>query len=94
MIPLKGDRNQCQSCKEYFNSTGAFEGHRTGKHGVDRRCRTVGEMIERGYSKNKLGFWIASKMPESLLEKITGEKHADTTVTSEGKADLQQSTSA
>jgi hypothetical protein len=94
MIPLKGDRNQCQSCKEYFNSTGAFEGHRTGKHGVDRRCRTVDEMIERGYSKNKLGFWIASKMPESLLEKITGEKHPDTTVTSEGKADLQQSTSA
>jgi hypothetical protein len=94
MIPLKGDRNQCQSCKEYFNSTGAFEGHRTGKHGVDRRCRTVDEMIERGYSKNKLGFWIASKMPESLLEKITGEKHADTTVTSEGKADLQQSFSA
>ena len=94
MIPLKGDRNQCQSCKEYFNSTGAFEGHRTGKHGVDRRCRTVNEMIERGYSKNKLGFWIASKMPESLLEKITGEKHADTTVTSEGKADLQQSFSA
>ena len=94
MIPLKGDRNQCQSCKEYFNSTGAFEGHRTGKHGVDRRCRTVDEMIERGYSKNKLGFWIASKMPESLLEKITGEKHADTTATSEAKADLQQSTSA
>jgi hypothetical protein len=83
MIPLKGDRNQCQSCKEYFNSTGSFEGHRTGKHGVDRRCRTPDEMIERGYSKNKLGFWIASKMPESLLEKITGEKHEDTTPTSE-----------
>lgn len=83
MIPLKGDRNQCQSCKEYFNSTGSFEGHRTGKHGVDRRCRTPEEMIERGYSKNKLGFWIASKMPESLLEKITGEKHEDTTPTSE-----------
>lgn len=83
MIPLKGDRNQCQSCKEYFNSTGSFEGHRTGKHGVGRRCRTPEEMIERGYSKNKLGFWIASKMPESLLEKITGEKHEDTTPTSE-----------
>jgi hypothetical protein len=94
MIPLKGDRNQCQGCKEYFNSTGAFEGHRTGKHGVDRRCRTVDEMIEKGYSKNKLGFWIASKMPTSLLEKITGEKHADTAVTSEGKTDLQQSFSA
>jgi hypothetical protein len=94
MRPLKGDRNQCSGCNEYFNSTGAFEGHRTGKHGVDRRCRTVDEMIEKGYSKNKLGFWIASKMPTSLLEKITGEKHADTAITSEGKTDLQQSSSA
>jgi len=94
MIPLKGDRNQCQGCKEYFNSTGAFSGHRVGKYGVDRRCRTPEEMIERGYSKNQLGFWIASKMPTSLIEKITGDKHADTATTSEGKADLQQSSSA
>jgi hypothetical protein len=41
-------------------------------------------MIERGYSKNKWGFWIASKMPASLIEKITGEKHEDTAPTSEG----------
>jgi hypothetical protein len=90
MRPLKGDRNQCTGCNEYFNSTGSFEGHRTGKHGVDRRCRTVEEMIERGYSKNKLGFWIASKMPTSLIEKITGETNADTATKTESTSDLQQ----
>ena len=84
MILLTGDRNQCQGCKEYFNSIKAFERHRIGEFGVDRRCRTPEEMIERGYSKNKLGFWIASKMPASLIEKITGESNADTAPTSEG----------
>ena len=88
MRPLKGDRNQCQGCKEYFNSTGAFEGHRHGKFGVDRRCRTPEEMIERGYSKNKDGFWITCKMPTSLIESVSGEKNADTTATSEGTSTL------
>lgn len=88
MRPLKGDRNQCQGCKEYFNSTGAFEGHRTGKFGVDRRCRTPDEMIARGYSKNKDGFWITCKMPTSLIESVSGEKNANTTTTSEGASTL------
>ena len=30
-------RNQCQACKQYFNSNAAFELHRIGEHGVDRR---------------------------------------------------------
>jgi hypothetical protein len=94
MIPLKGARNQCQGCKEYFNSEKAFERHRIGEYGVDRRCRTPEEMMERGYSKNKQGFWITQKMPTSYVEKIIGEKNADTTTTSEGKTDLQQSSSA
>ena len=29
-MKLTGDRNQCQACKEYFNSTHAFDKHRTG----------------------------------------------------------------
>lgn len=59
---LRGDRNQCQICKQYFNSTGAFEKHRTGKHGVDRRCRTPEEMIEIGMILRPDGFWIGSQM--------------------------------
>jgi hypothetical protein len=61
---LNGQRNQCQSCKEYFNSVGAFEKHRTGKHGVNRRCRTPEELLALGCSLNRDGFWITKKRPE------------------------------
>jgi hypothetical protein len=94
MILLKNDRNQCQGCKEYFNSTFAFDGHRTGQHGVDRRCRTPEEMTGRGYSKNRFGLWITNTMPTSLIDKIVGDKHANTATEAEGKADLQQQSSA
>ena len=57
-MKLTGRRNQCQGCKEYFNSNGAFDMHRTGKHGVDRRCRTPLEMTEKGMFVNNDGFWI------------------------------------
>ena len=69
MKVLKGDRNQCQGCKEYFNSTGAFDKHRTGKHGVDRRCMTTEEMIGKGCSLNAGGYWIASKMPDHMKKR-------------------------
>lgn len=69
---LKGNRNQCQGCKEFFNSNGAFDKHRTGKHGVDRRCRTIEEMTDIGMSLNKDGYWIREKMSESYIK--DGEK--------------------
>ena len=69
MKPLRGDRNQCQGCKEYFNSTGAFEKHRTGQYGVDRRCRTPEEMIAKGFSLNAAGYWVASKMPDYMKKR-------------------------
>ena len=69
MKVLRGDRNQCQGCKEYFNSTGAFEKHRTGQYGVDRRCRTPEEMIAKGFSLNAGGYWIASKMPDHMKKR-------------------------
>jgi hypothetical protein len=59
---LKGKRNQCGACNEYFNSFGAFDKHRVGKYGKDRRCLTTEEMIEKKMSKNEAGFWIGEKM--------------------------------
>lgn len=59
---LRGNRNQCSACKQYFNSNGAFDTHRTGQHGVDRRCRTSDEMKEIGMILRSDGFWIASEM--------------------------------
>jgi hypothetical protein len=54
-------RNQCQACKQYFNSNTAFDFHRTGEHGVDRRCMTVEEMLGRGMEINQAGYWIKDK---------------------------------
>ena len=38
---LSGQRNQCPSCGEPFNSNAAFDKHRTGQFGKDRRCMSV-----------------------------------------------------
>jgi hypothetical protein len=67
-MKLTARRNQCQSCKEYFNSTGAFEKHRTGKFGVDRRCRTPHEMLEIEMLVNSSGFWITEKFDGHLTQ--------------------------
>lgn len=61
-MKLGGSRNQCGGCKQYFNSNTAFEKHRIGQHGVDRRCMTEEEMTNAGMSVNSHGFWIGSKM--------------------------------
>jgi hypothetical protein len=35
--------------------------HRTGEHGVNRRCRTTDEMTALGMLVNHAGFWITEK---------------------------------
>lgn len=55
---LRGDRNQCPSCHEYFNSTKAFDQHRTGQFSGDRRCLTVSEVLNRNFRKTKDDFWL------------------------------------
>ncbi len=65
-MKLGSQRNQCQGCKQYFNSTGAFDKHRTGKHGVNRRCMTPEEMTAKGMSINKDGFWITEIYDNSI----------------------------
>lgn len=52
----------------YFNSNGAFDKHRTGKHGVNRRCMTEQEMLEKGMLINKDGFWIGEAMMRKFHE--------------------------
>ena len=54
---LGKQRNQCPGCDQYFNSNTAFDWHRTGKHGVDRRCMTPEEMTAKGMMINYAGFW-------------------------------------
>ena len=59
---LRGSRNQCPSCSRYFNSNGAFDKHRTGHHGVDRRCMSTDEMEAAGMFIRPDGFWVGSAM--------------------------------
>jgi hypothetical protein len=57
-----GDRNQCPTCHKYFNSTSAFDRHRTGKVGTkERRCMTTEEMEAKKMCLNAAGFWIRNK---------------------------------
>lgn len=65
---LGGSRNQCSGCKEYFNSEKAFTRHRTGEHGVNRRCETPEEMLAKGWLKNKDGFWITEQRKGGEVE--------------------------
>ncbi len=62
MKKLGSSRNQCGGCKEYFNSNYAFEAHRTGKFGDDRRCKTPAEIEASGYRLNADGFWSTTKV--------------------------------
>jgi hypothetical protein len=61
-MKLSGSRNQCQGCKEYFNSNWAFDKHRTGEYGLNRRCRSPEEMKTIGMQLNAHGFWIGEPM--------------------------------
>ena len=71
MKKLSGDRNQCQGCKEYFNSTHAFDKHRTGDHEKHtRRCLLPHEMTAKGMFVGGDGFWRGSAMPQSVIEAV------------------------
>ena len=65
---LRGDRNQCAKCEEYFNSTFAFDKHRTGEHeGNARRCLSVNEMQTRKMVKGTDGYWVGSVMSKEAV---------------------------
>jgi hypothetical protein len=74
---LTGNRNQCQSCKQYFNSNTAFDKHRTGEHGVNRRCRTTQEMTALGMLVNHAGFWITEKYDGHMDSRSPKQSDAD-----------------
>jgi hypothetical protein len=77
MKKLNGARNQCPTCREYFNSNGAFDKHRTGSHGVNRRCRTIEEMLDKGMALREDGFWVAEPMNADLIEQRNRSKNED-----------------
>lgn len=69
-VKLRGDRNQCAGCGLLFNSSHAFDKHRFGRHGIDRRCMSVDEMHAAGMVIGGDGFWRGSAMPDSVLAQV------------------------
>ncbi len=70
VVGLVGDRNECPSCDELFNSITAFDRHRTGNFGINRRCLTVDEMLAKGMAKNYAGFWVTKLMDEEYVSTL------------------------
>ena len=70
---LSGQRNQCRGCGHFFNSNSAFDKHRTGEYGIDRRCRTPAEMTALGMAVNASGFWVGSLMDNRFFEDALDE---------------------
>lgn len=64
LSPLTGSRCECGGCHQRFNSVSAFDLHRAGTHGVDRRCRAPAELLALGMSVNESGFWIERRRGE------------------------------
>jgi hypothetical protein len=65
---LSGNRCRCGACGEVFNSTSAFDHHRTGTYRpLARRCLTIAEMAARGMLRNAQNFWIEKARPTSTV---------------------------
>lgn len=78
MTALRGDRNQCRGCLAYFNSTSAFDKHRTGEIGRDRRCLDEEGMRAKGMVLGTDGFWRGSAMPADVLSARTAPQERTT----------------
>ena len=83
-VKLSGDRNECPGCGELFNSTAAFDKHRTGSFGgphnqpSKRRCRSVVEMRQMGMDKNAGGFWVTHRLaPDARASQRANDQSAD-----------------
>lgn len=73
-MKLTGDRNQCPTCNEFFNSTAAFVKHRAGRVATpERRCLTPDEMTAAGMAKNTADFWVTALMPSDAREAVAQE---------------------
>ena len=59
-MKLSGDQCACSVCHLYFNSTYAFDKHRSGPW-IKRRCLSIPEMLALGMEPNRKGLWISHK---------------------------------
>lgn len=77
---LSGQRNQCPSCLQLFNTNRGFDQHRTGSHEKQQRhCLSVAEMDAKGMVKNEHGFWLLP-MPEKDRQRLAQKGQRGLTV--------------
>ena len=64
----------CTTCGDYFNSTAAFDKHRTGEHATGRRCMTHQERRSIKMDTNLQGYWVTAlrELSEGDLERMRG----------------------
>jgi hypothetical protein len=63
---LRGDHCACPTCAEYFNSTRAFDKHRSGEW-TARRCLSPDEMRAKGMDMSTEGWWLSSRWQRPIL---------------------------
>ena len=73
ILALRGDHCACSVCNERFNSTAAFDKHRTGDWQA-RRCMTPEQMRSKGMAISATGWWVTSswKRPIRPFRAIAG----------------------
>jgi hypothetical protein len=76
-LKLGSRRCQCAACAARFNSVIAFERHRTGRYGHDRRCLTADEMLAKGMAVNAGGYWVTSIAPAGLVRLKQAQLHTE-----------------
>ncbi len=69
-MKLGMSRNQCGGCGQYFNSNAAFERHRTGDYGINRRCLNDDEMLAKKMEKNAAQFWTTGLMNQAEKDRV------------------------
>jgi len=73
-FPHNSRAGHCGGCCETFIGMGAFEKHRIGEHGTDRRCAELVEEENR-FWQDKDGYWhFGPKLTEEEKKKLWPSK--------------------
>lgn len=81
-LPLTGNRTECTTCLECFNSESAFDRHLVSNYDYrksTRRCLTVPQMIAKGFTTNPKGYWIRSQRRAGTLRRKPATEAAPAT---------------
>ena len=75
-LRLSGNRCQCTSCGEFFNSVSAFDRHRSGDclDSGRRSCLSAVALIALGWSRNSAGFWIERAMARGAATSLASAR--------------------